>query len=132
MKKKDKKPYGKTIGMEPYEQGFAIMYGDRELFCDYVKKNTEHDCIPDTFRGVTYTGTEGVFVYAGETIKDIPTLSHELLHVIFYAFGFIGYTLDMDDGGSHEPLTYMMSYLMKECLDKKGWSTYNKKSNSWK
>lgn len=62
-----------------------------------------------------------IIVVSFKNLKDKSTIVHELIHVLWHASQYIGYSMTYD---SQEWQALLFEYLYKEVLDKNGYKDY--------
>lgn len=68
---------------------------------------------------IQYTDNEGVLIKVlwVRNLKDIPTLAHEILHLVFNVLTEKGLEYNL---GSEESYTYLMGFIMDQILNDRG------------
>ena len=133
----------KYIHCDVYKRGVSVFIGDctslkkwARKFCkepneqdmvDFINRScsdTEYERLDVASRNYTSDSGQCIIHLPKFSFKydiwEISNLSHELLHATTHILDFVG--VEYRYGGSNEPYTYLHEYLLKQALEKKGYT----------
>lgn len=103
---------------EPWGWEIALYHGNSNTFTKHVKRQFSIDVDLEGSLGQTLFKENYPVIIWVESIKNIPTLVHELMHAVFKILGTRGVSLCSE---SEEAYTYTMSRLLHDVLMTKKW-----------
>ena len=133
----------KYIHCDPYKRGVSIFIGDCESLKKWAKrfynrpdekdliKQLEEYCNEDRYVNKDVAASTYSSETTGHQIVHIPTfsfgynpsqisnLTHELLHAALNILDYVD--VEYRYGGTNEPYTYLLEFLVKQALTEKGY-----------
>ena len=118
MKKKKGKLKGQAFNLDPWKFCVIVFHGEPKLFQDYAKKKYKEEIDLEHSLGYTmFTPGAPIIVWLKD-LKNITTMSHELLHATSFILRDRGLKHTYD---TEEAYTYTFTDLLDKVMKNKRW-----------